>query len=403
MSTAEGSQEEDRYIISYSLDLLQKIFDPLMNVGCSFIPELSELKKEIFEQMEYYRNNNFHFIMSNIYNPGNPKTIFELQETLGQGAFGTVYKALKKDTNELCAIKVMIFEDQDEVVEIEKEIIMLRSTGEHSVHFIGAWQQDQTCIWIVMELCEFGSITNTYELTKHGLNEEQLSYVLHRVLEGLVYLHGSKKIHRDIKASNILVKSNGDIRIGDFGVSATLKRTLDKRNTMIGSPYWMAPEVISNEPYDKKADIWSLGITTIEMVEGKPPLHEQRPYRALFLIIQNEPPTLKQANNYSSELNDFLTKCLQKNPEQRQDASQLLTHPFIIKHQLLNHEVMKQFLEEVASAKLKMKEDKEVFAAKLAEKRGMGISFLTSFLKPSEKEKEEDKYDNSDNNEQHQQ
>ncbi|KAA6375522.1 MAG: putative Serine/threonine-protein kinase svkA, partial [Streblomastix strix] len=206
-----------------------------------------------------------------LFDKGNPNELFEIHETLGQGAFGLVVRATYKPTKELCAVKKMKFEDPNDAIDIMAEINMLKQcVHPRCVKFVGSWQDGDNGIWIAMELCEYGSILSTYEATKQGVNEEQLSYILRNVLDGLEYLHKSKRIHRDMKAGNVLIRSSGDIKIGDFGVSATLQKTMDKKNTFVGSPYWMAPEMMKDVPYDRKVDIWSLGITAIEMLDGKP-------------------------------------------------------------------------------------------------------------------------------------
>jgi serine/threonine protein kinase len=219
---------------------------------------------------------------------------------------------------------------------------------------------------IAMELCDKGSVLSTYEVSKRGLNEEQLSYVVRNMLEGLAYLHATKKIHRDVKAGNILLTSSGGVKIADFGVSAALQRTIQKQNTTIGSPYWMAPEVIASDPYNSKADVWSLGITVIEMVDGKPPLAEVLPFRALIQIPSKPPPTLRHPENSSPELNDFIAKCLAKVPEERWDCARLLTHPFIVKFKDLPGDVLFPLLEYVAECKKKKQAEKEALHAKLA-------------------------------------
>ncbi|KAK2953334.1 putative serine/threonine protein kinase [Blattamonas nauphoetae] len=306
--------------------------------------------------------------MEDLFSKGDPQHLFEFQECLGSGAYGSVYRAVQKQTGQFCAIKKLQFEDQDEFNELIKEIVMMRECDNPDVvGYIGTWQETDTCIWIAMELCEMGSVLTTYEVTKHGLTDEQLSFVLHHTLNALDYLHSSRKIHRDLKAGNILLKQDGSVKLGDFGVSATLQMNVNKRNTVIGSPYWMAPEVITEQGYDMKADIWSLGITAIEMVEGRPPLSELHAYRALFQIPVREPPTLKNPDNHCAELNDFLAKCLQKDPDQRWDCKQLLSHPFIVNFGKSTNTCMKPLVDETLAKKQKIKEDKEKLAAKLAE------------------------------------
>ena len=161
------------------------------------------------------------------------------------------------------------------------------------------------------------------------LYEGEIATILKDTLEGLVYLHARRKIHRDIKAGNILLSSEGHAKLADFGVAGQLTDTMAKRNTVIGTPYWMAPEVIQEIGYDCLADIWSLGITALEMAEGKPPYGHIHPMRAIFMIPSNPPPSFRQPDKWSFEFVDFVSRCLVKNPENRATAAQLLQHPFI--------------------------------------------------------------------------
>lgn len=180
-----------------------------------------------------------------------------------------------------------------------------------------------------MELCEPGSISDCMRMLKSTLTESQIRAVCASVLLGLSYLHGRKYLHRDIKSANILLTREGQAKIADFGVSAQLSTIHSKRVTAIGAPFWMAPEVIKEEEYDGKADVWSLGISVIEMAEGKPPYHEVHPMRAIFMIPQKESPTFKDPSAWSADLVSFLSKCLVKDPNKRLSTEELLTHPFV--------------------------------------------------------------------------
>ena len=180
-----------------------------------------------------------------------------------------------------------------------------------------------------MEYCGAGSLSDLMAICDTTLTELQIAAVMKQSLQGLVYLHGSKMIHRDLKSGNILLTHNGECKLADFGVSAELASTLAKRQTMIGTPYFMAPEVLQNSQYDSKADIWSIAITAYELAVGAPPLADMHPMRAIFQIPNGPPPTLPDPENYSAEFKDFLAKCLQKNPAQRPTAQQLLSHPFV--------------------------------------------------------------------------
>uniref|UniRef100_A0A673IAW9 non-specific serine/threonine protein kinase n=1 Tax=Sinocyclocheilus rhinocerous TaxID=307959 RepID=A0A673IAW9_9TELE len=187
---------------------------------------------------------------------------------------------------------------------------------------------------LVMEFCGAGSITDLVKNTKgNTLKEEWIAYISREILRGLAHLHAHHVIHRDIKGQNVLLTENAEVKLVDFGVSAQLDRTVGRRNTFIGTPYWMAPEVIAcdenpDATYDYRSDLWSCGITAIEMAEGAPPLCDMHPMRALFLIPRNPPPRLK-SKKWSKKFFSFIEGCLVKNYTQRPPTDQLLKHPFI--------------------------------------------------------------------------
>ncbi|KAL6097531.1 tnik [Pungitius sinensis] len=269
-----------------------------------------------------------------------PAGIFELVELVGNGTYGQVYKGRHVKTGQLAAIKVMdVTGDEEE--EIKAEINMLKKYSHHRniATYYGAFVKknppgvdDQ--LWLVMEFCGAGSITDLIKNTKgNSLKEEWIAYVCREILRGLTHLHQHKVIHRDIKGQNVLLTENAEVKLVDFGVSAQLDRTVGRRNTFIGTPYWMAPEVIAcdenpDATYDFKSDLWSLGITAIEMAEGAPPLCDMHPMRALFLIPRNPAPRLK-SKKWSKKFQSFIDSCLVKSHSQRPSTEQLLKHPFI--------------------------------------------------------------------------
>ncbi|OCT59509.1 hypothetical protein XELAEV_18000932mg [Xenopus laevis] len=269
-----------------------------------------------------------------------PAGIFELVEVVGNGTYGQVYKGRHVKTGQLAAIKVMdVTEDEEE--EIKQEINMLKKYSHHRniATYYGAFikksppgNDDQ--LWLVMEFCGAGSVTDLVKNTKgNALKEDCIAYICREILRGLSHLHAHKVIHRDIKGQNVLLTENAEVKLVDFGVSAQLDRTVGRRNTFIGTPYWMAPEVIAcdenpDATYDYRSDIWSLGITAIEMAEGAPPLCDMHPMRALFLIPRNPPPKLK-SKKWSKKFIDFIDTCLIKNYMSRPPTEQLLKHPFI--------------------------------------------------------------------------
>ncbi|XP_047659043.1 mitogen-activated protein kinase kinase kinase kinase 4-like isoform X5 [Tachysurus fulvidraco] len=268
-----------------------------------------------------------------------PAGIFELVEVVGNGTYGQVYKGRHVKTGQLAAIKVMdVTEDEEE--EIKLEINMLKKYSHHRniATYYGAFikksppgHDDQ--LWLVMEFCGAGSITDLVKNTKNGLKEDWIAYISREILRGLAHLHAHHVIHRDIKGQNVLLTENAEVKLVDFGVSAQLDRTVGRRNTFIGTPYWMAPEVIAcdenpDATYDYRSDLWSCGITAIEMAEGAPPLCDMHPMRALFLIPRNPPPRLK-SKKWSKKFINFIENCLVKNYTQRPPTDQLLKHPFI--------------------------------------------------------------------------
>ncbi|XP_016129755.1 traf2 and NCK-interacting protein kinase-like isoform X4 [Sinocyclocheilus grahami] len=269
-----------------------------------------------------------------------PAGIFELVELVGNGTYGQVYKGRHVKTGQLAAIKVMdVTGDEEE--EIKAEINMLKKYSHHRniATYYGAFikknppgMDDQ--LWLVMEFCGAGSVTDLIKNTKgNSLKEEWTAYICREILRGLTHLHQHKVIHRDIKGQNVLLTENAEVKLVDFGVSAQLDRTVGRRNTFIGTPYWMAPEVIAcdenpDATYDFKSDLWSLGITAIEMAEGAPPLCDMHPMRALFLIPRNPAPRLK-SKKWSKKFQSFIESCLLKNHNQRPSTEQLMKHPFI--------------------------------------------------------------------------
>lgn len=256
-----------------------------------------------------------------------PEDVFDLICKLGEGSYGSVYKALHKESGQVLAIKqVPVDSDLQEII---KEIsIMQQCDSPFVVKYYGSYFKN-TDLWIVMEYCGAGSISDIMRLRKKTLSEDEIATVLSDTLKGLEYLHLRRKIHRDIKAGNILLNNEGVAKLADFGVAGQLTDTMAKRNTVIGTPFWMAPEVIQEIGYDCVADIWSLGITALEMAEGKPPYGDIHPMRAIFMIPTKPPPSFREPEKWSAEFLDFVSVCLVKNPEERATASDLLTHEFI--------------------------------------------------------------------------
>ncbi|KAL0490045.1 serine/threonine-protein kinase svkA [Acrasis kona] len=250
---------------------------------------------------------------------------FEKIERIGKGSFGEVWKARNKNSGAIVAVKLIDLEDTpDEIEDIQREIHVQRAINCEQVVQIQGSFISGTKLWIVMELLAGGSVL---DLMKPGpLDENSICVILKEALLGLEFLHNRGILHRDIKAANVLVAQNGKVKLADLGVVAQVSNSTKKRFTFVGTPYWMS-EVIQQEGYDEKCDIWSLGITAIEMAKGEAPYSNIKPVNALFLIPKNDPPTLE--GNFSKLFKEFVSLCLVKNPRERSSAKELLKHKFI--------------------------------------------------------------------------
>ena len=263
----------------------------------------------------------------------NPAPYFQILSKAGQGASGEVFLAKSKKMNGQCiAIKQIDLSKQSRKELIVNEILVMRdSQHPNIVNFIEAYLNGINDLWVIMEYMEGGSLTDIIDNNNNKITEEQIACICYETTKGLQHLHRKNFIHRDIKSDNVLLDKYGNVKITDFGFCAKLTNEKSKRATMVGTPYWMAPEVVRQKEYDEKVDIWSLGIMTIEMIEGEPPYLNEEPLKALYLIASNGTPTLKNPQNLSNEIMEFLTVCLCVEVKFRASTDSLLEHKFFKK------------------------------------------------------------------------
>eukprot|EP01134_Creolimax_fragrantissima_P000257 CFRG0257T1 len=305
-------------------------------------------------------------ISRNIIQNVDPSSTYELIEQIGDGSFGEVFKGTLKKNNKTVAVKIVAIQDDDELLEFQVEIDILTKCNHKNVIKMEAAYLWKHTLYMVLEYCGGGSIDDIYEQLEAPLDEPQIRECCFQVLQGLQYMHENKMVHRDIKAGNVLLTNSGEVKLADFGVSAMNIKTNQARDTFIGTPYWMAPEVIACEtskedPYNDRCDIWSLGITAIEFAQMNPPYHDLHPMRVLFRIPKSLPPRLSEPENWSHNFNNFIEQCLTKDAHHRPSAKELLKHPFFSEDQytpLQNdvHPEMMRLLEERASVEESMME-----------------------------------------------
>lgn len=268
--------------------------------------------------------------LRSVVSPQDPSKLYSKIKKVGQGASGSVYVAKNLLDGSKVAIKQMDLAAQPRKELIVNEIMVMKdSKHPNIVNFLDSFLVKSTELWVVMEYMEGGALTDVID--NSTLEEDQISSICFETCKGLQHLHNSHIIHRDIKSDNVLLDAQGHVKITDFGFSAKLTDQKSKRATMVGTPYWMAPEVVKQKEYGAKVDIWSLGIMAIEMIENEPPYLDEEPLKALYLIATNGTPTLKRPEKLSRELKSFLAVCLCVDVKSRATADELVQHEFLAK------------------------------------------------------------------------
>jgi len=271
------------------------------------------------------------FKLSDVVNKDDPNPIFDNLKKIGEGGVGVIFTATHIPTQNLVAIKQVPLKKSEIEQTINELVIMKQSKHPNVVDFKEAYVSHKM-LWVVMELMDLGCLTDVLDVYDQvKLNENQIARICHETLQGLHFIHRHHRIHRDIKSDNLLLNKKGEVKLADFGFSVQLTKQKATRTSVVGTPYWMAPEMIKGFSYDTKVDIWSLGIMLMEMTEGQPPYMDFPPLRALFLISTKGIPPLKNLDKHSAELKDFLALSLKTEPEQRPSAIDLISHPFLAK------------------------------------------------------------------------
>lgn len=260
-----------------------------------------------------------------------PNELYKIIRPLGKGGSGSVYLAQHRETGDMIALKRVYPSDLEEKNMIMNEIALTMSTKHPNIMNYFDTYETSDSIWMVVEVME-GCLYELIAQRAGNIPEKQIAFICHEILQGLKFVHRQHRIHRDMKSDNVLINSNGDIKLGDFGFAAQLTTEKQQRNTIVGTPAWMAPELIEGSGYDEKVDIWSFGIIAIELADGNPPYLKDPPMKALYKIVSSPPPTVSRPEKWSSEFNDFIHRSLQKNIAIRPSANELLDHAFFALH-----------------------------------------------------------------------
>ncbi|KAK9409689.1 serine/threonine-protein kinase PAK 6 [Crotalus adamanteus] len=259
---------------------------------------------------------------------GDPRTMLESYVKIGEGSTGIVCIAREKHSGRQVAVKMMDLRKQQRRELLFNEVVIMRDYQHDNVVEMYKSYLVGDELWVLMEFLQGGALTDI--LSQIRLNEEQIATVCESVLQALAYLHSQGVIHRDIKSDSILLTLDGRVKLSDFGFCAQISKDVPKRKSLVGTPYWMAPEVISRSPYTTEVDIWSLGIMVIEMIDGEPPYFSDSPVQAMKRLRDSPPPKLKNSHKTSPVLRDFLERMLTRDPLERATAQELLDHPFLL-------------------------------------------------------------------------
>eukprot|EP00045_Choanoeca_perplexa_P007163 m.63225 g.63225 ORF g.63225 m.63225 type:complete len:296 (+) comp13960_c0_seq1:186-1073(+) len=263
----------------------------------------------------------------------NPIALWQIQSDLGAGTYGKVHLVRHRQTGQEAAAKIATIANNAQLQDFAVEIDILTGCRHDNItNFVDGYYNNND-LWIIIELCDGGSLSGVLDKTSAGLEEDPIAIIAGQMLLALAFLHECNVIHRDINCSNTLITNHGTVKLADFGVSALMKNSSQRRSTFVGSPHWMAPEVVAceNAPtntYHLSADIWSFGITMIELAQKQPPYHDLHPIKVLFKIASAAPPTLDPSRGFSDDMNSFLATCLMKDATARAKAPQLQEHAF---------------------------------------------------------------------------
>lgn len=316
---------------------------PVQNTNANQLPV--KTAKQIKREREKLNDMQVLAKLKTVVNNKDPTPLYKIIERAGQGASGEVFLAESVIDNQKVAIKQMDLNVQPRKELIITEILVMKdSQHKNIVNFLDSYLRGNSDLWVIMEYMEGGSLTEVIENNGFKLTERQIATICFESLKGLQHLHKKHIIHRDIKSDNVLLDSKGNVKITDFGFCAKLTDKKNKRATMVGTPYWMAPEVVKQKEYDEKVDVWSLGIMAIEMIEGEPPYLNEEPIKALYLIATNGTPKLKKPELLSNSIKKFLSICLCVDVRFRATTDELLEHSFI-KHKSGNIEELSTLLE----------------------------------------------------------